>query len=194
MWGGKKAGKEERGGFGFRGRAPVWDTCSEECWERTKQMGALSPSLSFSHTHHCCVGDCQQTPYIPLLLLLLPSKPPSTSPGTKAWGHPAWPKWSRHRQPCLNSTLLLLLLLLPPPPAGETDTKSVCVCVYELPEVVKHTLTAVHRKGPSRLSVVWQLQEQQGSVNTESNKERENQSTVPKAFAYGRQIKENILD
>ena len=45
----------------FRGQAPVWDTCSMECWEKTKQMGApcccvadwfsLSLTLSHSHTH-----------------------------------------------------------------------------------------------------------------------------------------------
>lgn len=62
VWGGRKGG----GGYGFRGRAPVWDTCCMECWARTKQMGAL----------HCCVGDLQQTPCTPPPPPTPPSPPP----------------------------------------------------------------------------------------------------------------------
>lgn len=43
------------GAGGFKGRAPVWDICCMECWERTKQMGELSAAAAV-------LGDCQQAP------------------------------------------------------------------------------------------------------------------------------------
>lgn len=54
-----------KGGHGcrFRGQAPVWDTCSMECWEKTKQMGAPC----------CCVADCLSLSLLRTHSLTLPS-------------------------------------------------------------------------------------------------------------------------
>lgn len=64
-------------GCGFRGQAPVWDTCSVECWERTKQMGAP----------HCCVGHRQQSSYTHTHTLTHP--PLTRLQAQKRGGHPA---------------------------------------------------------------------------------------------------------
>lgn len=133
LWVCERAWRKGGGGCGFRGRAPVWDTCCMECWERTKQMGALC----------CCVGDCRQAPcYTPRL-------PHTHTHSSLVSRHksvgPSCVTKMKQAQTTLSEPSVLL-----PLPAGDTDTKS----VRELPDVVKHTLQCTGSGHPDYLSWV----------------------------------------
>lgn len=113
------AGRKRGGGCGFRGRAPVWDTCRMECWERTKPDGnALPFSLSslLLCTRLSANSYCSYPHSVPF-----PPSPVCTSSTKESGPSLAWTKLSSVAS---HSQLVW------------TDTKS----VQELPEVVKqHT-------------------------------------------------------